>query len=256
MIHPSAVISPQAELGTDVEIGPFCFVNAHVKIGDRCRLHSHVTVDGHTTIGADNEFYPFSAIGQRTQDLKYKGEPTTLIIGDRNTFRENVTIHRGTADVPTTIGSDNNFLAYAHVAHDCVVGSHCILSNNATLGGHSIVEDHVIISGLSGVHQFCRVGAHVIIGGITKIVKDVPPFLIADGNPASLRGLNLIGLQRRGFSPEAIRALKQAYKALFLKKDTNLAVQIEAFQSHEATSAPEVAQLLAFLDLSERGIVR
>ena len=187
MIHPTAVVSPKAQLGTDVQIGPFCVINDHVTLGDRCHLHSHVAIDGHATIGADNEFYPFTAIGQRSQDLKYKGEPTGVIIGDRNTFRENVTVHRGTFDVPSSIGSDNNFLAYAHVAHDSIVGSHCILSNGATLGGHVTIEDHVIISGLSGVHQFCRIGAHVIIGGCTKIVKDVPPFLIADGNPAALR---------------------------------------------------------------------
>jgi UDP-N-acetylglucosamine acyltransferase len=256
VIHPSSVVSPKAQLGADVEIGPFCVVNDNVTIGDRCRLHSHVAVDGHTTIGADNEFYPFAAIGQRSQDLKYQGEPTTLLIGDRNTFRENVTIHRGTREIPTTIGSDNNFLAYSHVAHDCTVGSHCVFSNNATLGGHVSVEDYVIISGLSGVHQFCRIGAHVIIGGCTKIVKDVPPFLIADGHPAALRGLNLVGLQRRGFSPEAIRGLKQSYKALFLKKEANLASQIASFQSHEAAAIAEVARTLAFIEASERGIVR
>ena len=257
MIHPTAIVSPKAQLGSDVEIGPYCVINDHVTIGDRCRLHAHVVIDGHCTIGSDNEFFPFTAIGQKTQDLKYKGEPTALFIGDRNTFRECATIHRGTTEeIPTTIGSDNNFLCYTHVAHDCTVGNHCIFSNNATLAGHATVEDHVIIAGLSGVHQFCRVGAHAMIGGLAKITKDIPPFLIVDGNPAALRGLNLVGLQRRGFSEDTIRGLKQAYKALFLKKDTNLAKQVEAFKDHEANAIPEVAQTLAFLEKSERGIIR
>lgn len=256
VIHPTAVVSPKVELGSEVEIGPYCVIQDHVTIGDRCRLHSHVVIDGHTTIGAENEFFPFAGIGQKTQDLKYQGEPTTLVIGDRNTFRENVTIHRGTLQIPTTIGSDNLFLAYAHVAHDCTVGNHCIFSNCASLAGHAIAEDHVIISGLTGVHQFCRIGTHAIIGGCAKVTKDVPPYLIADGNPATLRGLNLIGLQRRGFSAGTIRGLKQAYKTLFLRKDATLTTRIEAFQSHDAAAVPEVARLLAFVTDSERGIVR
>lgn len=256
MIHPTAVVSPEAQLGTDVQIGPFCVINANVTLGDRCHLHSHVVIDGHSTIGADNEFYPFTAIGQRSQDLKYVGEPTSVLIGDRNVFRENVTVHRGTTEDPSVIGSDNNFLAYAHVAHDSIVGNHCILSNGATLGGHVTIADHVIISGLSGVHQFCRIGAHAIIGGCTKIVQDVPPFMIADGHPAALRGLNLVGLQRRGFSPESIRALKTAYKALFLKKEGNLTAQTKTFADNPAAQNDEVQHLLAFLSSTERGIVR
>lgn len=257
VIHPSAVVSPKAELGTDVEIGPYCVVSDHVQIGDRCKLHAHIVVDGPTTIGADNEFYPFSSIGARSQDLKYAGEPTHAHIGDRNTFREFVTVHRGTtAEFPTSIGSDNNFLAYAHIAHDSVVGSHCILSNAATLGGHVTVEDYVILSGLAGVHQFCRIGAHSIIGGCTKIVQDVPPFMIADGHPAHLRGLNLVGLQRRGFGPESIRALKTAYKTLFLKKETNLAEQVVLLQDSAAAGDPHVQKVLTFIDSSKRGIVR
>lgn len=256
MIHPTAVVSRHAELGADVEIGPFCVINAKVTLGDRCRLHSHVVIDGQTTIGTENEFYPFTTVGQRSQDLKYAGEPTSLIIGDHNVFRENVTVHRGTFKIPSTIGSHNHFLAYAHVAHDSVVGNHCILSNGATLGGHVTVEDHVIISGLSGIHQFCRLGAHAIVGGCSKIVQDVPPFMIADGHPASLRGLNVVGLQRRGFSPEAIRALKTAYKTLFLKKTGNLAAQIDSLSITPATQTPEVQQLLTFLATTERGVVR
>jgi UDP-N-acetylglucosamine acyltransferase len=257
VIHPTAVVSPKAELGNDVEIGPYCVIGDHVRIGARTKLHAHLVVEGPITIGEDNEFYPFSSIGARSQDLKYSGEPTSTKVGDRNTFREFVTVHRGTtAEVPTLIGSDNNFLAYAHVAHDSVVGSHCILSNAATLGGHVTIEDHVILSGLSGVHQFCRVGAHTMIGGCTKVVQDVPPFTIADGHPAQLRGLNIVGLQRRGFSEPAIRALKNAYKILFLKKETNLTAQIELLSSSELAKDENVLKLLDFLQSSHRGFVR
>jgi UDP-N-acetylglucosamine acyltransferase len=256
VIHPTAIVSPHAQLGEGVQVGPYCIINDNVSLGDRCHLHSHVVIDGHATIGAENEFYPFTAIGQRSQDLKYTGEPTRVIIGDRNIFRENVTVHRGTNEAPSVIGNDNHFLAYAHVAHDSIVGDHCILSNGATLGGHVIVEDHVIISGLSGIHQFCRIGAHAIIGGCSKIVQDVPPFMIADGHPAALRGLNIVGLQRRGFSEEAIRSLKTAYKALFLRKEGNLAALVAAFSDRAAPATPEVAQLLEFLSKTDRGVVR
>lgn len=257
MIHPSATVSPKAELGTDVEVGPYCVIGDDVTIGDRTKLHSHVVMEGPITVGADNEFFPFGSIGARSQDLKYAGEPTLARIGNRNTFREFVTIHRGTtAEIPTTIGSDNHLLAYAHVAHDSTVGNHCILSNAATLGGHVLVEDHVILSGLAGVHQFCRLGAHSIIGGCTKIVQDVPPFTIADGHPAHLRGLNLVGLQRRGFSEADIKALKKAYRTLFLKKERNLTSQIRDLSETEIANDPNVRRILEFLQSSKRGFVR
>ena len=257
MIHPSAVVSPKSELGTDVEIGPYCVIGDEVRIGDRTRLHAHLVVEGPIVIGADNEFYPFSSIGARSQDLKYAGEPTGARIGDRNTFREFVTVHRGTtSEADTVIGSDNHFLAYAHVAHDSVVGNHCILSNAATLGGHVTIEDYVILSGLAGVHQFCRVGAHSLIGGCTKIVQDVPPFTIADGHPAQLRGLNIVGLQRRGFSEEQIRTLKNAYKTLFLKKEANLAAQTEVLVASKTPKDENVLKILEFLQSSKRGVVR
>jgi UDP-N-acetylglucosamine acyltransferase len=256
VIHSSAVISPEAHLAEDVEVGPFCVVGANVTLGKGCHLHSHVAIEGYSEIGEDNEFYPHTAIGTRSQDLKYAGEPTRVKIGSRNVFRENVTVHRGTMLEPSVIGNDNHFLAYAHVAHDSIVGNHCILSNGATLGGHVIIGDHVIVSGLSGIHQFCRIGDHAIIGGCTKIVQDVPPFLIADGNPAALRGINLVGLQRRGFSPEGIRSLKQAYKKLFLNKTANLAQQQVAFQESLVAPTEEVTQLLEFLAKTDRGFVR
>lgn len=255
-IHPTAIISPDASIGENVEIGPYCVVEANVTLGSGCKLHSHVVIHGDSTIGVDNEFFPFSAIGIKSQDLKYAGEPTALIVGDRNVFRENVTIHRGTKEeTPTTIGNDNLFLAYAHVAHDCILGNHIILSNNGTLAGHCEVEDHVIISGLSGCHQFCRIGQHAIIGGITKIVQDVPPFTIADGNPAAIRGINKIGLERRGFEKDQVSSLRTAYKKLFLKKDTNFTEAIAALPDDLATQ-PEVAILLNFIAKSERGITR
>ena len=256
MIHPTAIISPGATLGSESEIGPYCVIEDGVHLGDRCKLHSHVVIHGHTEIGDDNEFFPFAAIGLKSQDLKYAGEPTSLIVGDRNVFRENTTVHRGTtADTPTRVGSDNLFLAYSHIAHDCQVGDHVILSNNGTLAGHVRVDNHAIISGLTAVHQFCRVGAHSITGGISKIVQDIPPFTIVDGNPASVRGINQIGLQRRGFSDQDLRALRTAYKRLFLKKDINLAEAVARLDPALSQNA-RVGELLEFMQSSERGITR
>jgi len=256
MIHPTAVISPQAELGKEVEIGPYCVIEAYVRLGDRCRLHSHVVLHGYSEFGTDNEFFPFAAVGTKSQDLKYAGEPTSLIVADRNVFRENTTIHRGTVeDSPTRIGSDNLFLAYSHVAHDCTVGNHVILSNNGTLAGHVVVGDHAIISGLSAVHQFCRVGAYSITGGIAKIVQDIPPFTIVDGNPATVRGINLIGLQRRGFSEDDVRALKNFYKKVFLKKSASLNAGLESLDP-SLTSNPRIAEMISFIGESKRGITR
>ena len=256
-IHSTVVINEHAAIGKDCEIGPYCVIGENVKIGDGCQLHSHVVIDGHTEIGDGNCFYPFASIGLRTQDLKWNGGSAWTLIGNNNTFREYATIHSATGEGDCTeVGNDNNFLAYAHVAHDTVVGNHCILSNAVTLAGHVTVEDHVILSGLAGVHQFCRVGAHSMIGGCAKIVQDVPPYTIADGHPAQLRGLNLIGLQRRGFTEEDIRALKTAYKTLFLKKEANLASQIEVLKSMEVAGNDKVLQMLDFLQSSQRGVVR
>ena len=171
VIHPTAIISPKAKLGAEVRVGPYCVIEAGVELGDHCVLHSHVVISGPCKIGRENEFFPFAAVGGKTQDLKYLGEPTWLEIGDRNVFRENCTIHRGThEEIPTRIGSDNLFLCYSHVAHDCQLGNHIILSNNGTLGGHVEVGDYAIVSGLAAIHQFCRIGCHSIIGGCAKIV--------------------------------------------------------------------------------------
>lgn len=257
VIHPTAIVSPLAKLGKNVRIGPFCVVGANVELGDDCVLHSHVVIEGHSKFGRGNEFFPYAAIGGKTQDLKYQGEPTYLEVGDCNVFRENCTVHRGTHEsLPTRIGSHNLLLCYSHVAHDCQLGDHIILSNSVGLAGHIVVEDHVIVSGLAAAHQFCRIGRHSIIGGCSKVVQDVPPFMIVDGNPASTRGLNLIGLQRRGFAEEDIRALKSAYKKLFLKRDANLSQSISSLKATHAADTPHVAHLIHFIESSERGVTR
>ena len=257
VIHPTAIISPQARLGENVRVGPYCVIEAGVELGDGCVLEPHVILGGPSKIGRDNHFFPFAAVGGKSQDLKYQGEPTFLEVGDRNVFRENCTIHRGTHEhTPTRIGSDNLFLCYSHVAHDCQVGNHVILSNNGTLGGHVEVEDHAIVSGLAAVHQFCRIGCHSIIGGCAKVVQDVPPYMILDGNPAATRGLNQVGLQRRGFDEDDIRALKSAYKKLFLKKDANLANQLSSLKADRPANHEPVKHLIAFIEGSKRGVTR
>ena len=257
MIHPTAIVSPKTTLGPNVQIGPYSVIGDGVELGEGCIVHSHVIIEGPAKIGRENEFFPFSAVGGRTQDLKYVGEPTYLEVGDRNKFRENCTIHRGTHDhTPTRIGSDNLFLCYSHVAHDCQVGSHVILSNNATIAGHVTVEDYAIISGLSAVHQFARVGCHSIVGGMARISQDVAPYTIAEGHDPKTRGLNQIGLQRRGFTEEDIRALKAAYKKLFLKKDTNLSVSLSSLKADTPSNNPHVKHLIAFIESSQRGVTR
>lgn len=256
-IHPTALISPKAEIGPDCEIGPYCVIGDNVTLGAHSRLRSHVVIERDTIIGERCDAYPFAALGGRTQDLKYQGEQTQLIIGDDNTFRENVTIHRGTTpDTPTRIGNQNLFLCYAHVAHECQVANHVIFSNNATIAGHVTVGDHAIISGLSAVHQFCRVGEHSMTAGLARVVQDVPPFMIVDGNPSATRGLNIVGLQRRGFTEDDIRALKTAYKKLFLKKDLNLAKQVELFSEHPEAQNASAQRLIEFINTTERGVVR
>ena len=257
MIHPTAIVSPLASLGRNVRIGPFCIVGANVELGDDCVLHSHVVLEGHSKFGRGNEFFPFAAIGGKTQDLKYVGDPTYLEVGDHNVFRENCTVHRGTHEsLPTRIGSHNLLLCYSHVAHDCQLGDHIILSNSVGLAGHITVEDYAIVSGVAGVHQFVRIGKHSIVGGYSKVVQDVPPFMIVDGHPATTRGLNIIGLQRRGFAEDDIKALKSAYKKLFLKKDGNLAISISSLKATHAADTPQVAYLLQFIEGSERGVTR
>jgi len=254
-IHPSAVVHPDAQIGSNCHIGPFCVIGQHVTLGPGCKLHSHVVVDGHTTLGASNELFPFAALGLKTQDLKWKGGVTRTVIGDHNVFRENTTVHSATNDGDATIiGSHNHFLAYTHIAHDCRVGSHIVMSNVGTLAGHVIVEDHAIIGGLAAVHQFCRIGRMSIIGGCAKVVQDVPPYMIVDGNPGETKGLNKVGMERNGISAEAQAALKKAYKILFREGLTvsNALIKIEA----EVPLVPEIQHLLAFTRASERGLAK
>jgi len=254
MIHATAIIHPNAILGAGCEVGPYCVIGEHVTLGEKCKLHSHVVIDGHTKLGAGNEIFPFASIGLKTQDLKWTGGVTRTEIGDHNTFREYVSIHSATSDGGVTlVGSHNHVLAYSHIAHDCRIGSRIIMSNAATLAGHVTVEDHAVIS-ISAVHQFCRIGKFAMIGGCSKVVQDVPPFMIADGNPAETRTVNKIGLERNGFSDEAQTALRQAYKIIFREGLTtsNALIKIET----ELPALPEVKYLVEFIRASERGICK
>jgi UDP-N-acetylglucosamine acyltransferase len=253
MISPTAVIHPKAQIGAGCVIGPYCVIGENVALGAGCRLHSHVVIDGHTTLGENNEIFPFASIGLKTQDLKWKGGITRTQIGSNNTFREYVTIHSATGDGEfTTVGSHNHILAYSHIAHNVTLGNHIIMSNVATLAGHILVEDRAVIGGLAAVHQFCRVGTMAIIGGCSKVVQDVPPYMLADGNPAKTRTINKVGLERNGVSEEAQTALKHAYKILFRDGLTvpNALSRIEA----ELPPLAEVRHLVAFARGSERGL--
>ena len=253
MIHKTAIVHPKAKIGSGCEIGPYCVIGEHAVLGDKCKLHSHVVIDGHTTLGKENEIYPFASIGLKTQDLKWKNGVTRTEIGDGNTFREYVTIHRATGDGEVTrVGSHNTILAYCHVAHNCALGSHIIMSNVATLAGHVTVEDYAVIGGLAAVHQFCRIGKMAMIGGCSKVVQDVPPFMMADGNPAETRTVNKTGMERNGISEKAQSALRQAYKTLFREGLTvsNAIAKVEK----ELPPSPEVRHLIEFVRASERGI--
>ena len=254
-IHSTAIVREGARIGEGCHIGPYCVVGSHVTIGAGCELHSHVVIDGHTEIGIENKFYPFASIGLRTQDLKWDGGATWTRIGSRNTFREYVTVHSATGDGDATvIGSDNNLLAYTHVAHDCQLGDHIIMSNVGTLAGHVTVEDRAIIGGLAAVHQFCRIGTMSIIGGCSKVVQDVPPFMMADGNPTATRALNREGLKRNNVSEESQQALKQAHRVLF-RENLTFTKGVEKARA-EVALTDEVSHLLEFVESSERGIAR
>ncbi|MCE0802064.1 acyl-ACP--UDP-N-acetylglucosamine O-acyltransferase [Buttiauxella sp. S04-F03] len=255
-IHPSAIVEDGAVIGANVHIGPFCIVGPHVEIGQGTVLKSHVVVNGHTTIGRDNEIYQFASIGEVNQDLKYAGEPTRVEIGDRNRIRESVTIHRGTEQGGglTKVGSDNLLMVNAHVAHDCTVGNRCILANNATLAGHVSVDDFAIIGGMTAVHQFCIIGAHVMVGGCSGVAQDVPPYVIAQGNHATPFGVNIEGLKRRGFSREAIHAVRNAYKILYRSGKTFEEAKPEI--AAIAEQHPEVNAFVEFFERSTRGLIR
>jgi UDP-N-acetylglucosamine acyltransferase len=254
-IHPTAVVDPGAEIGEGVYIGPYCVIHAGVVLGEGCWLQHHVTVCGPTKIGPRNKFFGFDCIGFQTQDLKYVGEPTFLEIGEGNCFREFVSVHRGTAPGSVTrVGDGGNFLAYSHIAHDCVVGNHVIFSNNGTLAGHVEVGDHAIIGGLTAVHQFCRIGSYALTGGCSKIVQDVPPYMIADGNPAKVRSYNKVGLERHGFAESAIKNIKEAYRLIY-RSDLNVQQALEQIGAR-FPDAPELATLVEFVSSSPRGIIK
>jgi len=255
VIDSRAVIDSSARLAKDVEVGPFTVIGPKVEIGDRTWIGSHVVLKGPTQIGTDNKIFQFSSIGEAPQDLKYEGEPTKLIIGDRNQFREYCTVNRGTVGGhgETLIGNDNLFMAYVHIAHDCIIQNNIIFSNATSLAGHVMIEDQAILSGFTLVHQFCRVGAHAFTGMGTALNRDLPPFTMASGNYAKAIGINKEGLKRRDFSPECIRALIQAFKLLLKGRDRETGLKAV---TSLAAEFPEVAQFSEFVQKSERGTVR
>jgi len=256
MIHPQAIIETGAVIGNNVTIGPWTYIASNVVIGDDCIISSHVVINGPTRIGKGNRIFQFASIGEDCQDLKYAGELTELIIGDHNTFRECCTIHRGTIqdNSLTQIGNNNLFMAYIHVAHDCMVGNNCIFANNVSIAGHVHVGDHVILGGMSGVHQFCHIGDHSFIAANALVLKDVPAYVMASGHPIKPFGLNTEGLKRRGFSSETILMIKRAYKIIYRK---GLSVD-EALASIEEENESSL-ELQVFTDSiknSSRGIIR
>ena len=254
MIHPTAIVHPKAQIGSGCEIGPYCIIGEHVMLGDGCKLHSHIVIDGHTELGKENDIFPFASIGLKTQDLKWKGGVTRLEIGNRNTIREHVSIHCATSDGEATIiGSENTILAGSHIGHNVVMGNRIIVSM-AALAGHVLVEDFALVGGLAAVHQFCRIGRMSMIAGCSKVVSDVPPFMIVDGNPAETRTINKIGMERNGVSAEAQAAMRHAYKILFRDGLTipNALAKIES----ELPKLPELQHLVNFVRTSERGITK
>jgi UDP-N-acetylglucosamine acyltransferase len=259
-IHPTAIVDPQAELDASVAVGPYSVIGPHVKIAAGTTVAAHVVIEGHTTIGRDNRFFQFGSIGAANQDKKYRGEPTELVIGDRNTIREFVTLHVGTVQdkAVTRIGDDNWIMAYCHIAHDCVVGNHTTLANNATLAGHVELGDWVTIGGLTGIHQFVKVGAQAMVGFASAVTQDIPPFMLVDGNPLAVRGVNAVGLRRRDFSNERIAAIKQMHKLLYREGRTLEAAReaIAGLAQSNPEAAADVAAMGAFLAAATRGIAR
>lgn len=247
-IHPTAVVHPQAQLADDCQVGPFCYVAEHVVIGEGCELAHGCHITGNVTIGRHNVFHPYCCVGTPPQDVSYGGQTFAVHIGDHNVFREFVTVNMGTAKEQglTIIGSHNYFMAYAHVAHDCVIGDHVILINAVELGGHTHVEDHANVGGLTGVHQFVTVGQHAFIGGMSRIIHDSPPYMMTEGNPARVHRVNVVGLQRHGFEARNIEALKEAHRILYRSKLTREDA-FKILESREGGPAPEVRHLIAFL---------
>jgi len=257
MIHPAALIDPKAEISEGVEIGPYSVIEKDVSVGEGTRIGPHVVIREGTQIGKGCQIFQFASIGEAPQFLGYKGEKTSLQIGNHNVIREFATLHRGTVKGGgrTVIGNDNFFMAYSHVAHDCQIGNQVVMANGATLGGHILIEDHAIIGGLAAVHQFCRIGAHAILSGLTGVSQDVPPYMLAAGSRAKLYGLNTVGLKRHQFSEQTIRALKKAYRIIF-RSGLTLEKAVKAVEEDDISLIPEVRHLLDFIQHSKRGISR
>jgi UDP-N-acetylglucosamine acyltransferase len=255
-VHPSAIVDPRAELDSAVEVGPYCVVGAGVKIGRGTKIHSHAVIQGRTTLGEGNVVFPFATIGSVPQDLKYKGEPSELLIGNRNTIREYVSLNPGTTGggMVTRVGDRNLLMMYCHIAHDCIVGDHNVIANGATLGGHVAIEDFVIVGGLVGIHQFVRIGTSAILGAGSMVSKDVPPYCNATGDRAKLHGLNVEGLKRRGFDKSVIDAINKAYRIAFRSK---LKIEDAIKQiRQEVVVIPEVERFVSFIASSQRGVCR
>lgn len=253
-VHPTSVVEAGARLGDGVEVGAFCFVGRGVTLGDGTKLHHHASVEGNTVVGSHCEIFPYACIGGKSQDLKYKGGNPGLRVGDRNVFREYVTIHAATNDGDfTRVGSDNTLLATCHIAHDCVLGDHIVMSNGAVLAGHVTVEDRVVIGGYGGVHQFCRIGSFAMLSATAKLVHDLPPFFIADGTPAEIRAINRVGLERNGFSAEQLDRVKQIHRILY-RDGLNRSQALEKLAAHPQTASDEFQRILRFAQASERGL--
>ena len=253
-IHPTAIIEPGARLGADVAIGAYAYVGGTVTLGAGTVLHHHASVEGATVLGAKCEIFPYACIGGKTQDLKFSGGAPGLRIGDRNVFREYVTIHCATKEGDVTrLGSDNTLLGACHVAHDCIVGNHVVMSNGVMLAGHVVVEDHVVIGGYGGIHQFCRLGAFAMLSATAKLVQDLPPFFIADGTPAAVRAFNKVGLERNGFTGEQLDRVKQIYR-IFYRDGLNRTQALEKLAAHPASASAEFQRVLAFARGSQRGL--
>ncbi len=254
-IHPTAIVSKKAKLADGIEVGPYAIIGDNAVIGRGTKIHAYCLIEGNTTVGSGCEIFTGAVVGSRPQDLKYKGEKSFLEIGDNNIIREYSTLNPGTGEASkTVVGSNNLFMAYSHIAHDCVVGNNCIIANNGTLAGHVTIEDNAVVGGLVAIHQFVRVGALSIIGGCSKVVQDIPPYSTCDGHPARIYGLNLIGLRRKGVPKDSIEGLDRAFRILFNSGLTPKHALEKA--EKEATASKEVSYLFNFIKNSERGIAR
>ncbi len=257
MIHPTAIIDPKTEIGEGVDIGPYSVIEKGVFIGEGTKIGSHVVIREGTKIGERCQIFQFSSVGEAPQALAYRGERTSLLIGDHNIIREFVTLHRGTVKGggKTVIGNDNFIMAYSHIAHDCQIGNQVVMANGATLGGHILIEDYAIIGGLAAIHQFCRIGTHALLSGLTGVSQDVPPYTMAAGSRAKLYGLNTVGLKRHQFSEQAIRALKKAYRIIF-RSGLTLEKAMKSVEEDDIFQIPEVRHFVQFIQQTKRGISR